>query len=107
MERPIFKPIGTPTEELDTPSLIVDVDALDHNIATVASYFAGRIAKLRPHIEAHRTPAIAHKQLAAGGHVGGIAVSTLGQAETFVPNGFSDVFVATSWSRPKDKSLCH
>ena len=36
MERPIFKPIGTSTEELDTPSLIVDVDSLEHNIATVA-----------------------------------------------------------------------
>ena len=107
MERPIFKPIGTPTEELDTPSLIVDVDALDHNISTVASYFAGRIAKLRPHIEAHRTPAIAHKQMAAGGHVGGIAVSTLGQAETFVPNGFSDVFVSNLVVTPqKITSLC-
>lgn len=107
MERPIFKPIGTPTEELDTPSLIVDVDALDHNISTVASYFAGRTAKLRPHIEAHRTPAIAHKQMAAGGHVGGIAVSTLGQAETFVPNGFSDVFIANLVVTPqKITSLC-
>ena len=94
MERPIFKPIGTPTEELDTPSLIVDVGALDHNIATVASFFECKSAKLRPHVEAHRTPAIAHKQLAAGGHVGGIAVSSIGQAEVFVPNGFGDVFVA-------------
>ena len=54
MERPIFKPIGTPTEELDTPSLIVDVDSLDHNIAAVASFFENNAAKLRPHVEAHR-----------------------------------------------------
>ena len=66
MERPIFKPIGTPTEQLDTPSLIVDVDALDHNIATVASFFENSAAKLRPHVEAHRTPAIAHKQPGSG-----------------------------------------
>ena len=57
MERPIFKPIGTPTEQLDTPSLIVDVDALDHNIATVAGFFESSAAKLRPHVESHRTPA--------------------------------------------------
>ena len=107
MERPIFKPIGTPTEELDTPSLIVDVGALDHNIATVASFFECKSAKLRPHVEAHRTPAIAHKQLAAGGHVGGIAVSSIGQAEVFVPNGFGDVFVANLVVTPqKITRLC-
>lgn len=107
MERPIFKPIGTPTEQLDTPSLIVDVEALDHNIVTVASFFENTTAKLRPHIEAHRTPAIAHKQLAAGGHVGGIAVSSIGQAEVFVPNGFSDVFVANLVVTPqKITRLC-
>ena len=107
MERPIFKPIGTPTEELDTPSLIVDVGALDHNIATVASFFECKSAKLRPHVEAHRTPAIAHKQLTAGGHVGGIAVSSIGQAEVFVPNGFGDVFVANLVVTPqKITRLC-
>ncbi len=94
MERPIFKPIGTATEQLDTPSLIVDVSLLNQNLATMASFFSDKTAKLRPHIEAHRTPAIAHKQMAAGGHVGGIAVSTVGQAEVFVPNGFTDVLVA-------------
>ena len=107
MERPIFKPIGTPTEELDTPSLIVDVDALDHNISMVASFFENTCAKLRPHVEAHRTPAIAHKQLAAGGHVGGIAVSSIGQAEVFVPNGFTDVLVANLVVTPqKITRLC-
>ncbi len=107
MERPIFKPIGTPTEQLDTPSLIVDVDALEHNIATVADFFESSAARLRPHVEAHRTPAIAHKQLAAGGHVGGIAVSSIGQAEVFVPSGFTDVFVANLVVTPqKITRLC-
>lgn len=107
MERPIFKPIGTNTEELDTPSLIVDVEALDHNIAAMASFFADRPAKLRPHVEAHRTPAIAHKQIAAGGHAGGIAVSTVGQAEVFAQNGFHDIFVANLIVTPqKIMRLC-
>ena len=32
MERPIFQPIGTPAEELDTPALVVDVgrDGQEH-----------------------------------------------------------------------------
>ena len=94
MERPIFKPVGTPVEELDTPSLIVDLALLDHNIETVHGVFRNSKAKLRPHVEPHRTPAIAHRQLAAGGTVGGVAVSTVGQAEVFVANGITDVFVA-------------
>ena len=66
MERPIFKPVGTPVEQLDTPALVLDLDVLERNIETVHSFFRQRPANLRPHVEAHRCPAIAHKQLAAG-----------------------------------------
>ena len=94
MERPIFKPVGTPVEELDTPTLVVDLVGLENNIEAMHSFFRGRAAKLRPHIESHRCPAIAHKQLAAGGTVGGICVTTVGQAEVFAQSGFADIFVA-------------
>ena len=93
MERPIFKPLGTPAEELDSPSLLVDVDILDHNIATVHGFFKNQTAKLRPNVEDHRTPAIAKKQIEAGGTSGGIAVSTIGQAEIFFSNGFKNILV--------------
>ena len=83
MERPVFKPAGTPVEELDTPALVVDIDALDHNIETLHSFFRGVDAKVRPHVEAHRCPAIAHRQIAAGGTAGGISVTTVGEAEVF------------------------
>ena len=33
MERPIFQPIGTPAEELDTPALVVDLGVMEQNIA--------------------------------------------------------------------------
>ncbi len=95
MERPIFKPVGTPSVQLDTPALVVDLDLLDRNIGTVHSFFAGREAKLRPHVEAHRCPTIAHRQLAAEGTVGGITVNTIGQAEHFAGAGFPDIFIAS------------
>ena len=94
MERPVLKPVGTPVEELDTPALIVDLDVLDKNIETVHSFFESSQAKLRPHVEAHRCPAIAHKQLAAGGTVGGISVGNVGVAEVFAQRGFNDILVA-------------
>ena len=93
MERPIFKPIGTSAKELDPSSLVVDVGVLEKNVETMHSFFRDREAKLRPHVDSHLCPAIAHKQLAAGGTVGGVAVTTLGQAEVFAEYGFSDIFV--------------
>ena len=94
MERPIFKPIGTPVEQLDTPVLAVDLTILEQNIQTLRAFFRQRAAKVRPNIGAHKCPIIAHKQLAAGGTVGGICVTTVGQAEVFAENGFTDIFVA-------------
>ena len=107
MERPIFKPIGTPVEQLDTPSFLVDLTVLEENIETLHGFFRQRAAKVRPHIEAHRCPAIAHKQLAAGGTVGGICVTTVGQAEVFAQAGFGDIFIANEIvTRQKINRLC-
>ena len=107
MERPILKPVGTPVEELDTPVLVVDLDALEHNIETVHSFFTGAPAKLRPHVESHRCPAITHLQMAAGGTVGGISVATVGEAEVFAQHGFSDILIASPVViSPKIARLC-
>jgi len=107
VERPIFKPIGTPAEELDTPALVVDLAVLDRNIDTVHSFFRQSDAKVRPHVSSHWCPAIAHKQMAAGGTVGGISVTTVGVAEVFAANGFDDIFVANEVVTPqKIKRLC-
>ncbi len=48
MERPIFQPVGTPVEELDTPALVIDLDVMDRNIRTFQGYFAATAAKARP-----------------------------------------------------------
>ncbi|MEE9198524.1 MAG: alanine racemase [Dehalococcoidia bacterium] len=101
MERPIFKPVGTPVGELDTPALVVDITVLERNIETLHSFFRGRVAKVRPHIESHRCPMIAHKQLAAGGTAGGICVTTVGQAMVFAERGVTDIFVANEVVTPR------
>lgn len=107
MERPIFKPIGTPVDQLDTPALVVDLAILERNIDTLHGFFRQHEAKVRPHIESHRCPAIAHKQLAAGGTVGGLCVNTVGQAEVFAEYGFTDMLVAHEIvAAQKIKRLC-
>lgn len=107
MERPVLKPVGTPVEELDTPALVLDLEQLHKNIAKVHSFFQGQTAKIRPHIESHRCPTIAHQQLAAGGTVGGISVTTVGEAEVFAQAGIADISVANEVVTPQKISrLC-
>ena len=67
---------------------------LDFNIKSMASFFEDeKKPKLRPYASVHRTPAIAHKQIDAGGTVGGICVSTLDQAEIFADSGITDILL--------------
>jgi D-serine deaminase-like pyridoxal phosphate-dependent protein len=66
--------------DIPTPALIVDVAALDRNIARMAAFFASGPCKLRPHFKAHKTPEIARRQLAAGSCVG-ITCATVSEAE--------------------------
>jgi len=53
--------------DLPTPALIVDVDAFDHNVATMAAALPGD--RLRPHVKAFKSTALAH-ELAVAGHPG-------------------------------------
>ena len=73
--------------EVPTPALIVDVAALDRNIARMARFFAEGTCRLRPHVKAHKTPEIARRQLAAGSCVG-LTCATLREAEAVA--GFCD-----------------
>lgn len=107
MERPIFKAPGTPVEGLDTPAFVIDLDTLDRNIETVHSFFRKRESRLRPHVEAHRCPAIASIQLASEGTVGGVSVNTVGLAEHFANAGVRDIYVANPIvTKVKIERLC-
>ena len=107
MERPIFKPVGTPVAQLDTPALVVDLALVEQNLEALHGFFRSREAKVRPHVTAHRCPALAHKQLAAGGTVGGISVTTVGEAEVFADHGFHDIAIANEVVTPqKIRRLC-
>ena len=70
-----------------TPALIVDAGALDRNIARMAGFFAAGACRLRPHVKAHKTPAIARRQLAAGS-CAGLTCATVLEAEAVA--GFCD-----------------
>lgn len=84
--------IGKPLSEVDTPALVIDADIMERNIATMSDFFSGQQAALRPHAKTHKSPVIAHKQLAAGAI--GITCAKLGEAEVLVAGGVRDILVA-------------
>ena len=51
-------------EGLVTPALLVDAAAFDHNLTTMAAALPG--VRLRPHVKAHKSTALARRQAAAG-----------------------------------------
>jgi D-serine deaminase-like pyridoxal phosphate-dependent protein len=78
--------------DVETPALLVDVDALERNILRMSEYFAGVDAVLRPHVKTHKSPIIAHKQIKAGAV--GITCAKLGEAEVMVQAGIREVLIA-------------
>lgn len=75
-----------------TPALVVDRDACERNLASMARRTADADVALRPHAKTHKCPALAARQLDAGAV--GLAVATLGEAEVFADHGVTDLFVA-------------
>jgi D-serine deaminase-like pyridoxal phosphate-dependent protein len=84
--------VGCPLSTVDTPALIVDLDALEQNIATMASDIHGRGAQWRPHSKANKTPAIVHMEIAAGAI--GVTCAKVGEAEVMAANGIRDILIA-------------
>jgi D-serine deaminase-like pyridoxal phosphate-dependent protein len=78
-------------DDLDTPALFVDLDAVERNIDRMQRYCDEHGIALRPHIKTHKLPALAHRQIAAGAR--GIACQKLGEAEVMTAAGVRDVTV--------------
>src|SRR3546814_17797989 len=58
--------IGMSLEEVDTPALLIDLDAFGRNLARMARAVEGSGARLRPHSKTHKRPVIALRQMALG-----------------------------------------
>jgi len=84
--------IGAPLDEIDTPALIVDLDAFEHNLRHMAAFADAAGVRLRPHAKTHKCPAIALKQIAAGAV--GQCCQKVGEAEALVRGGVRDVLVS-------------
>ena len=83
--------VGQKLEEVDTPALVLDLDAFEKNISTLGNS-AGRTVRIRAHAKTHKCPEIAKRQLAAGAV--GVCCQKVSEAEAMVEGGIEDVLVS-------------
>ncbi len=74
-------------QELDTPILTIDIDALQENMQRYQRYYDEHGILLRPHIKTHKSLAIAAMQMNGGAC--GLTCQKLGEAETMVSGGLT------------------
>lgn len=84
--------IGDTLDQIDTPALVVDLDALDRNLRKMAEFARKAGIRLRPHAKTHKSTAVALKQIALGAV--GQCCQKVGEAEVLVRGGVRDVLVS-------------
>src|SRR5262249_10293326 len=84
--------IGAHVSEVDTPALLIELDALERNVSRMQARIAGTKLRLRPHAKTHKGTAIANLPFKAGGV--GVCCQKVSEAESMVEGGVGDVLVS-------------
>ncbi|HYW23981.1 MAG TPA: DSD1 family PLP-dependent enzyme [Terriglobales bacterium] len=80
-------------EDVPTPALVLNVDALDRNLHRMADDCRAAGVALRPHTKTHKSPWVARRQLRLG--AAGVCAAKVGEAEVLVQSGIEDVLITT------------
>jgi D-serine deaminase-like pyridoxal phosphate-dependent protein len=84
--------VGLAKAALDTPALLVDLAAMEANIARIAAECRACGVGWRPHVKVHKTPEIARLQLAAGAV--GVTCAKVSEAEVMADAGVRSILIA-------------
>ncbi|MFW5948951.1 MAG: alanine racemase [Halolamina sp.] len=85
--------IGESVDDLETPVLLVDVDAMERNVREYAAVADEHDVDLRSHVKTHKNAELAAREVELTGDVG-ICCQTLGEVETMARNGIDDVYLS-------------
>jgi 3-hydroxy-D-aspartate aldolase len=84
--------IGMAVSAVDTPALLIDLDAFERNLHRLADAVARYPVKLRPHAKTHKCPVIARRQIQAGAV--GVCCQKVSEAEALVYGGVQNVLIS-------------
>lgn len=94
---------GMTRDEIDTPALLLDLDAFERNLDRLQAAADAAEVKLRPHGKAHKTPAVALAQIARGAV--GICCQKVSEALPFIDAGVRDIHISNEIATPRKAAL--
>jgi 3-hydroxy-D-aspartate aldolase len=83
---------GQCEDEIDTPALVLDLDAFETNLDRMAALLAPTGVALRAHAKTHKSPVVAHLQMARGAV--GQCTQKVAEAEALAWGGVADILVS-------------
>jgi 3-hydroxy-D-aspartate aldolase len=79
-------------EDVDTPALLVDLDAFEHNLERLSNETSAMGVRLRPHAKTHKCSVIALRQIALGAV--GVCCQKVSEAEALAQDGVNDILIS-------------
>ncbi len=92
MTQPPPARIGDPLEAVDTPALLIDLEAFEANLARMAWLARDLGVRLRPHAKTHKSPVVALRQAALGAV--GQCCQKVAEAEILAAGGIGDILIS-------------
>ncbi len=80
-------------DDLPSPALLIDIEALEANIAKMSQHARAHSLQLRPHAKTHKCPEVARRQIAAG--ASGICCATIREAEAMAAAGIAGLLITS------------
>ena len=90
--------IGKSVNLIDTPALVVDLDAMERNLRTMATFATQHKVMLRPHAKMHKSAELAKLQMAAGAV--GVCVQKTAEAESLAAGGVHNIYISNEVIAP-------
>jgi len=90
--------VGRSVAEIDTPALVVDLDAMKRNIARMADFARKHDVRWRPHAKMSKSAELARQQIEAGAV--GVCVQKTAEAEAMVAGGVYNVYISNEVIAP-------
>lgn len=83
---------GMALADVDTPALLIDLDAFERNLDRMAAAIADSPVRLRAHSKTHKSPAVALRQIERGAI--GICCQKVSEAEVMIRGGIGNLLIS-------------
>lgn len=92
------RPVNLSKADIATPALVLDLDAFEFNLKTLADYCRSAGCGFRPHTKTHKCPEIARRQVQSGAL--GVCAATIWELEAMVAAGIPGVLLTSPIIEP-------